>query len=262
MELLNYLTGFGGSAFQYVVGFISVLMVIVFVHEMGHFLVARWCGIKVDAFSIGFGKELIGFTDKKNTRWKLCLIPLGGYVKFWGDANEASFGNSEQVNSLTDEQKKHCFHTAKLWHRAAVVVAGPLVNFIFAIVIFVGFSMFYGQPTISAKIDGLVAGGAAEIAGLKAGDMVVNVNGNEIESFTDLRKNVMFNAEKPLPITILRNAQTLTFTITPAKVETTDKFGNVQNIGRIGIIHNTSKEEFKFKTLSFPAALNLSLIHI
>ncbi len=259
MELLTNITGFGGSAFQYIFGFISVLMVIVFIHEMGHFLVARWCNIRVDVFSIGFGRELFGYTDKKQTRWKLCLIPLGGYVKFWGDNGEASFADDDAINKLTDAEKKICFQTNPLWKKAAVVVAGPMANFVFAIAIFTAFLMSSGQPFVSPRVDNVVKGGAAERAGIEIGDIIVQINGNEIATFTDIRKYIMFSADKKLSLLVDRGGVNKSLDITPSKFTYTDKFGNEQNIGRIGIIHNSSNDEMQFKTLSLPDAFVTSL---
>lgn len=256
MEILNILTGFGGSAFQYVFGFISVLMVIVFVHEMGHFLVARWCNVRIEAFSIGFGKELWGFTDKKQTRWKLCLIPLGGYVKFWGDTNEASFADQDAANHMSDEDKKVYFQLKPLWQKAAVVVAGPIANFIFAVAIFTVFLMSIGQPFISPRVDDVQVGGAAESAGIQSGDVIAQINGNEINSFNDLQKYIMFNPDKQISITVTRQLESLTLSLTPKPFVFKDKYGNEQTIGRIGIIHNSSADERQFRTLSLPDALS------
>lgn len=254
MEIFSILTGFGTSIFQYIFGFISVLMAIVFIHEMGHFLVARWCNIRVDVFSIGFGKEIWGFTDKKQTRWKLSLIPLGGYVKFWGDANESSFADNS-VNSLSEAEKKICFHTKPLWQKAAVVVAGPMANFFFAIAIFMVFLMAIGQPVISPRVDEVTKGGAAQIAGIEKGDVIAQINGNRIKTFTDLQKHIMFNPGKELNIEVLRDSETITLNITPKPFIFIDKFENEQTIGRIGIIHNSSQAELKFKRLALPQAL-------
>ncbi|NRB12802.1 MAG: RIP metalloprotease RseP [Rhizobiales bacterium] len=254
MEIMNILTGFGTSIFHYAFGFISVLMAIVFVHEMGHFLVARWCNVRVDVFSIGFGKEIWGFTDKKQTRWKLSLIPLGGYVKFWGDANESSFADAS-VNNLTDAEKKLCFHTKPLWQKAAIVVAGPVANFIFAIGIFTVFMMAIGQPIISPRVDDITDGGAAQIAGIETGDIIAQINGNNIETFTDLQKYIMFSPGKTMSIDVLRDNQIVNLSITPKPFVFIDKFGNEQTIGRIGIIHNSSQAELEFKQLSLPNAV-------
>ncbi|PCI88377.1 MAG: RIP metalloprotease RseP [Hyphomicrobiales bacterium] len=256
MEILNILTGFGSSAFQYIFGFISVLMIIVFVHEMGHFLVARWCNVRIEAFSIGFGKELWGFTDKKQTRWKLCLIPLGGYVKFWGDANEASFADHDAANHMSDDEKKVYFQLKPLWQKAAVVVAGPVANFIFAVLIFTVFLMSVGQPFISPRVDDVQAGGAAQLAGIQAGDVIAQINGNQISSFNDLQKYIMFNSDKQISVTVNRNEELITLNLTPKPFVFTDRYGNEQKIGRIGIIHNSSADERQFRTLSLLDAVS------
>lgn len=255
MEIFSILTGFGGSAFQYVFGFISVLMVIVFVHEMGHFLVARWCNVRIDAFSIGFGKELWGFTDKQQTRWKICLIPLGGYVKFWGDSNEASFANKDKIlASMSEEDKKTYFEIKPLWQKAAVVVAGPVANFIFAVAIFAIFLMSIGQPFITPKVDDVLAGSAAEAAGIESGDIISQINGNEINSFTDLQKHIMFNPDKQVSIIVKRNGDSISLNLTPKPFKFNDKYGNEQTIGRMGVTHTSSADERQFRTLSFTDA--------
>ena len=256
MEILNILTGFGGSAFQYIFGFVSVLMVIVFVHEMGHFLVARWCDVRVEAFSIGFGKEIWGFTDKKQTRWKLCLIPLGGYVKFWGDANEASFADNDAAKHMSEEDKKVYFQAKPLWQKAAVVVAGPVANFIFAVAIFAIFLMSIGQPFISPRVDDVQADGAAALAGIQSGDVIAQINGNEIESFNDLQKYIMFSPDKQISVTVKRQQELITLSLTPKPFVFKDRYGNEQTIGRIGIIHNSSQDERQFRTLSLPDAVS------
>ncbi|NRA87631.1 MAG: site-2 protease family protein [Rhizobiales bacterium] len=259
MELLNTITGFGGSMFQYIFGFISVLMVIVFVHEMGHFIVARWCNVRIEAFSVGFGRELLGYTDKKNTRWKLCLIPLGGYVKFWGDNGAASFADGDALKNMSVADREVCFQTKPLWKKSAVVVAGPIANFIFSIAIFTTFLMVYGQPFVLPKVDAVSDGGAAQIAGIQKNDIIIAYGNNDVDSFADLQKNVMFSANKTSTITVTRGDKILTLTITPKKFVFKDKFGDEQTIGRIGIVHQSSAEERTFKTLSLPSAVYSSV---
>lgn len=250
MDIVGTLTGFGGSAFQYFFGFVSVLTLIVFVHEMGHFLVARWCGVRVEAFSVGVGREILGFTDKKNTRWKLSLLPLGGYVKFWGDTNEASFPTGEAANHMTEEEKAGYFQTKPLWQRAAVILAGPMANFILAIVIFMVFLMSIGQPFITPRIDDVVDGGAAQIAGIEPGDVITQINGNQINTFSDMQKNIIFNVDKQISINILRDGNDIALTITPKPYVFKDRFGNEQTIGRVGVIHNSSQDERQFRQLT------------
>src|SRR6516165_4255150 len=145
----------------YVIPFLFVLTIVVFFHELGHFLVARWAGVKVLTFSIGFGPELAGFNDRHGTRWKISAVPLGGYVKFFGDDNEASAPSSETLDGMTEEERAGSFHHKKVGPRAAIVAAGPIANFLLAALIFAGMALYYGKPSTIARVDGVVAGSAA-----------------------------------------------------------------------------------------------------
>src|ERR1700751_5506594 len=145
----------------YAIPFLFVLTIVVFFHELGHFLVARWAGVKVLTFSLGFGPELAGFNDRHGTRWKLSAVPLGGYVKFLGDDTEASTPSAEVLASMTDEERAGSFHHKKVGPRAAIVAAGPIANFLLAAVIFAGMALYYGKPASIARVDGIVADGAA-----------------------------------------------------------------------------------------------------
>src|SRR5215471_5961142 len=145
----------------YVIPFLFVLTIVVFFHELGHFLVARWAGVKVLTFSLGFGPELIGFNDRKGTRWKISAVPLGGYVKFFGDENEASAPSAESLAAMSEDDRKVSFHHKNVFARAAIVAAGPIANFILAIVIFAGLFTFIGKPNASARVDEVTAGSAA-----------------------------------------------------------------------------------------------------
>ncbi len=161
----NFLSGIsalGWGVFGYMIPFLFVLTIVVFFHELGHFLVARWCGVKVLTFSIGFGPELFGFNDRHGTRWKVSAIPLGGYVKFFGDENAASVPDQAAIAAMTEAERKLSFVHQKVGPRAAIVVAGPLANFLLAIVIFAGLFMIYGKPnTSSARVDVVQADSAA-----------------------------------------------------------------------------------------------------
>src|SRR5712691_10897823 len=136
-----------------IIPFLVVLTIVVFFHELGHFLVARWCGVKIITFSIGFGPELLGFNDQHGTRWKLAAIPLGGYVKFFGDDNAASVPDQAALATMTDAERKVSFVHQKVAPRAAIVVAGPLANFLLAIVIFAGLFMIFGKQNTAARVD-------------------------------------------------------------------------------------------------------------
>ncbi|MGW8207143.1 MAG: M50 family metallopeptidase, partial [Hyphomicrobiaceae bacterium] len=163
--------------------FLFVLGVVVFFHELGHFLVARWCGVSVKAFSIGFGREILGFYDKHGTRWRIAWLPLGGYVKFMDDESAASTPSSDAIRNMSPEERAGSFHLKPLWQRAAVVVAGPIANFILAIVIFSAMFAVYGLTQLEPRVGTVVAGSPAEQAGVKADDLVLKIQGEEIDDF-------------------------------------------------------------------------------
>ena len=197
-DIMGGLSAFGGGLAGYIVPFLFVLTIVVFFHELGHFLVARMCGIKVLAFSIGFGPEIIGFYDRYGTRWKIAAVPLGGYVKFFGDDNAASVPDQGALAAMTDEEKKDSFANQKVGPRAAVVVAGPVANFILAIAIFAVIFMIYGKQTTSARVDAVQANSAASAAGFKPGDLVVAIDGGKIASFSDMQRIVSVSAGEAL----------------------------------------------------------------
>src|SRR4029079_4329112 len=171
-----------------IVGFPFVLTVVVFFHEFGHFLVARWCGVGVKAFSIGFGPEIFGFTDKYGTRWKVSWIPLGGYVKFIDDENVASASGRKTLERLSPEERRQSFQEKPLAARAAVVAAGPIANFVLAIAIFTAIFALFGERITAAKVDVVNAGSAAALAGFMVGDKVVSIDGQAIESFGEMQR--------------------------------------------------------------------------
>src|SRR3979411_2056214 len=160
----------GHGLIGYLIPFLFVLTIVVFFHELGHFLVARWAGVKVLTFSLGFGPELVGFNDRHGTRWKISAIPLGGYVKFFGDDSEASTPSSEALASMSEEERTGSFHHKKVGPRAAIVAAGPIANFLLAIVIFTCLFTFFGKPSTTARVDKAEAGSAARQAGFQAGE--------------------------------------------------------------------------------------------
>lgn len=195
--------------------FLVMLTILVFVHEWGHFIVARLNGIKVDVFSIGFGPELWGRTDAKGTRWKISLIPLGGYVKFFGDATAASTPDAQGLEELSEEDKKQAFHFKKLYQRAAVVFAGPLANFIFAILIIATFFYLHGQVNTPAFVSEVAQGGAADRSGIIPGDQIVGVDGQEIKRFKDLQTQVFYSAGETMTVAVLRDGEILSLVVTP-----------------------------------------------
>ncbi|MBO6511747.1 MAG: RIP metalloprotease RseP [Roseibium sp.] len=234
------------SAYSLIVGtiipFLFVLTIVVFFHELGHFAVARWCNIKVDAFSVGFGREIFGRTDKKGTRWKLCLIPLGGYVKFAGDENAASVPNRELIAQMSEEDRKTAFIAKPVWQRAAVVAAGPLANFLLAIVIFATLFMSYGKQGIQPVVEEVFAGRAAERGGLQAGDIIKEIDGREIHTFNELRQVVLMNANTPLVFDVDREGTPVTLTVTPDAREKEVFLGERQMAGDIGLRGSTDPQ--------------------
>ncbi|MDX8524905.1 RIP metalloprotease RseP [Mesorhizobium sp. MSK_1335] len=221
------------------VPFLFVLTVVVFVHEMGHYLIGRWCGIGVKAFSIGFGPEIFGFYDRHGTRWKLCAIPLGGYVKFVGDMNATSSQPStEEIESLTDAERQVAFHTQPIWKRAATVVAGPLFNFLLTIAVFAVLFSLYGRPVLEPTVAEVTAGSPAEKAGIQPGDRFVRVDGSKVETFADVQRLVSGRAGDAITFTMLRDGKEITVTATPAPMEQQDALGNKVKVAVIGVVNN------------------------
>jgi regulator of sigma E protease len=227
----------------YAVPFLFVLTIVVFFHELGHFLVARWAGVRVLTFSLGFGPELVGFNDRHGTRWKISAVPLGGYVKFFGDESEASTPSTEALANMTEEERADSFHHKKVGPRAAIVAAGPIANFILAIVIFTGIVMYYGKPSSIPRVDVLTPGSAAEAAGFKVGDVVLSIDGRSIESFVDMQRVVSTSAGSALAFRVKRDGGTIDLTATPALKEVKDTFGNTHRIGQLGIQYNARAED-------------------
>ena len=215
--------------------FLFVLTVVVFIHELGHFLVARWCGVKVKIFSIGFGKEVVGFFDSHGTRWRLAWIPLGGYVKFMDDENAASVPSRDAIERMTPAERTGSFHAKPLWKKSAIVAAGPIANFLLAILVFAIVAYAHGVRRTDPRVEAVIAGSAAEEAGLQAGDLIIDVNGSKITSFGDLQRVVSLSAGRKLDITIRRGETTLAVPITPRKLTIEDPIGGATEDWRIGI---------------------------
>ena len=224
----------------YIIPFLFVLTIVVFFHELGHFLVARWAGVRVLTFSLGFGPELFGFNDRHGTRWKVSAIPLGGYVKFFGDESEASTPSADALNAMTDEERNVSFHGQKVGPRAAIVAAGPIANFLLAIVIFAALFTFFGKPSQSARVDSVQENSAAAAAGFQPGDIVTAIDGRAIESFTEMQRLVSTKAGTPLVFTVKRGDAVITLNGTPQLREIKDSFGNAHRVGVLGITRSSS----------------------
>ncbi|RWD92423.1 RIP metalloprotease RseP [Mesorhizobium sp.] len=239
-EILHAVFSTQGFVLGTLVPFVFVLTVVVFVHEMGHYLIGRWCGIGVKAFAIGFGPELFGFNDRYGTRWKLCAIPLGGYVKFVGDMNATSSQPSaEDIESLTEAEREVAFHTQPIWKRAATVVAGPLFNFLLTIAVFAVLFSLYGRPVMEPTVAEVVAGSPAARAGIQPGDRFVKVDGSKVETFADVQRLVSGRAGDAITFTMLRDGKEITVTATPQPMEQQDALGNKVKVAVIGVANNT-----------------------
>lgn len=203
------------NAVYYVVPFIVLLGVLVFVHELGHYLMAKFTGVKVDEFSIGFGKKLWGFTDRSGTEWKICAIPLGGYCKFLGDGDAAS--STDESASVAEEDKKYAFAFQNPFKKLVIVIAGPAANYVFAILVFAGVFFFLGKVDFPAVVGEVIKGGAAEQAGVLAGDRILKVNGKAVNSFAEVRQEVDMNTAEKVSLEIKRGEQLITLSF-PLKV--------------------------------------------
>ncbi len=230
---------------QYGIAFLLVLTLVVFIHELGHFLVARWCGVAVKAFSIGFGPEIYGFNDKHGTRWRFAWIPLGGYVKFIDDENAASQPPPSSRGRTSKAAADGSFHAKPLWQRTAVVAAGPIANFLLAIALYAFLNAAYGVRIMPAFVDKVVAGSPAERAGFLPGDQIVQINGEEIERFEDLQRIVGSSAGRELTFVVDRAGQKMTLSATPNVDEQRDALGRTFRRGLIGIQRSVAQDKIQ-----------------
>jgi regulator of sigma E protease len=254
-NILSHLHVLGGGVTGYIIPFLFVLSLVVFFHELGHFLVARWCGVRILVFSIGFGPEILGFNDRYGTRWKISAIPLGGFVKFFGDDNVASVSSTARLAAMDEKARAECFVFQDVRKRAAIVVAGPLANFVLAIVIFAGIFMLYGKQSMSARVDAVQPDSAAAAAGFQPGDLVIAINGHPVESFADMQRIVSTSAGDTLTVTVERSGTEITLKATPALKEVKDTFGNVHRIGILGISRSMGAADMKLQPVPPPQAV-------
>jgi regulator of sigma E protease len=232
---MGSMASFTGGAGYFIFWFLVVLTVLVFVHELGHYLVARWNGVRVEVFSIGFGPELFGWTNRAGTRWKVSAIPLGGYIKMFGDADPASMPSSD-VHAMTPEEREVAFHHKRLPQRAAIVVAGPAANFVFAIVALAALFATVGQPFTPPQVGTVQAGSAAEASGIQPGDVITSIDGQAIERFEDVQRLVRLDPGQPLAVVVHRGDKDVPLSVTPKLSEVTDRFGNKHQYGLLGIV--------------------------
>jgi regulator of sigma E protease len=220
---------------SYIIPFLFILTVLVFVHEFGHYIIARWNRVRVEVFSIGFGSELFGWWDSAGTRWKFSTIPLGGYVKMFGDADGTSGLPAGGLSRLSQAERDVSFHYKRLGQRAAIVAAGPVANFAFAIVVLAVLFMAYGQPFTPPEVGQVQPGSAAEQGGILPGDSIVSIDGRPVSRFEDVQQAVRLNPGVPMTIAVRREGRDIELRITPKLTEQTDRFGNHWVIGLLGI---------------------------
>ncbi|MDA9796298.1 RIP metalloprotease RseP [Candidatus Pelagibacter ubique] len=221
---------------SYILPFIALIVVVVFIHEYGHYYFAKRYGVGVTDFSIGFGKEMFGWNDKSGTRWKVCVIPLGGYVKFFGDRNVYSQADNDKIiKEYSKEDQDKLFVLKPLYQRALIVFGGPLANFLLAILIFFSVYTFFGKDFTPAVINEVQKDSPAMVAGLKDKDIVVSIDGNEVTSIMDVSKYIMMSTDEFINFTVNRFDQDLTFRVKPNIVEGEDNLGNKISKRMVGI---------------------------
>lgn len=256
---MDILSGAAGFVLGYIVPFLFVLTVVVFIHEMGHFLVGRWCGVGVRAFSVGFGPELFGFNDRHGTRWKLSAIPLGGYVKFAGDANGASVPNRDEMNAMSAAERAESFHHKSVAKRAAIVAAGPIANFLLAIAIFAGSAYINGKQVLVPRIDAVQPGTPAEAAGFQKGDLIVAIDGHPVEGFADVQRVIVGRAGEQTNFTVERDGEQINITAVPALREIETELGR-QRIGQLGIQASRESGDLRHRNFGLVESLGVGVM--
>lgn len=238
---------------SYLVPFVFVLGVVIFFHELGHFIVGRLCGIKVDAFSMGFGPELAHYTDRRGTRWRLAALPLGGYVRFHGDANAAGEIDQDAAARMPEAEREVSYFAQNVWKRAAVAAAGPFANFVLAILIFTALFYFQGRDVLMPRIAGVVADSPAAAAGFQTGDLVVSIDGQALDSFADMQRIVSTSGGLKLHFVIDRAGKRLELDAAPVVKDSATPFG-MERGGVLGVMAGGAREDWRKETFSAPGA--------
>ena len=244
--------------------FIAAIGPLVFIHELGHYLVARWCGVGAETFSIGFGREIAGWTDKRGTRWKVGWLPLGGYVRFVGDMNPASQPADQDI--LPPADRKRAFHLKPVWQRFLIVLAGPLANFLLAIAIFIFFFAVFGMPRTPAVVAQVQPGSAAVAIGLAPGDRITSAADEDVGSFEDLRRIVAIRPGQRVELEILRDGRERRVEVTLGREQRVDEFGQGYEIGLLGVmpsgrvLERPSLIEIVPQSIGYTVALTGSMI--
>ena len=242
------------NAVYYVVPFVVVLGILVFVHELGHFAVARMCGVKVDVFSIGFGKELWGCRDKQGTYWKIAAVPLGGYCQFLGDDDASSAGDGK-ASELSEEEKKFTFQYQSPAKKLVIALAGPMSNYLFAILIFAGIFFFLGKINFPPVVGEVFENSAAAKAGIVANDRILTINGNKIDSFDDIRKEVDLTVGNEVVVELLRDGREIRLQFPLIEMEVPEANGEMTKRPMLGV-KSVNVIELDHEKLSLPQSLN------
>jgi len=236
---------------QTILSFALIISVIVFIHEFGHYIIARACGVRVEIFSIGFGREIYGWTNRHGTRWKISLLPLGGYVKMFGDAGAASNADQEKINTMSAEEKAMSFHHKALWQKACIVAAGPVANFLLTIIVFTYFIFTTGLSSTAPVVGEVLPHSAAAVAGLEKGDRIISVDHQKMHRFNDISQSIMLNLGESVEIEYMRGKARHTVTLTPKITKEKDRFGNEHKRPLIGI----KSQKLTFNKVGFFPAL-------
>ena len=251
MDIIQTIIQYLPIAIQYFLAFALLITVVVFIHELGHYSVGRWCGIGVETFSIGMGKQIWGKRDKSGTLWRVAILPIGGYVKFYGDEDPS--GKKLEASDNIDSDKN--FHNKSVWKKIATTAAGPLFNFILAIFIFSIIFFFRGESLVQPYVGQVVDESPAYNAGLKTGDEIIYADGNEILYFNDLRNYVLENPSSEIELTIIRDGLEETAFLTPEVISSKDRFGNEYSSARIGVIGSQNPEHVELRKYGFISSL-------
>ncbi len=253
MSLLTHVWALAG----YILPFLFVLGLVVFFHELGHFLIGRWCGVKVDTFSLGFGPELFGFNDRYGTHWRVAAFPLGGYVKFHGDANGTSMTDEAALAAMPPGERAVSFIAQNVWKRAAIVAAGPLANFLLAIVIFTGIFYANGRAILLPMVDGIAAGSAAEAAGFQLGDRIVSIGEIKVDSFEDMQRVVQTASDTELVFSVDRGGKLVELVATPRRRDVVTPFGTTR-VGVLGVQSKSKPENWHVQNYDFVGSVKLA----
>ncbi len=254
---MSMLTSFWSLA-AYILPFLFVLSLVVFFHELGHFLIGRLCGVKVEAFSLGFGPELFGYNDRSGTHWRLAALPLGGYVKFFGEGNSTSMPGEPALDEMSPQEREVSFFAQKVWKRAAIVAAGPVANFLLAIAIFSSIFYLYGKSILLPIVDSVAADSAAAAAGFQPGDFIVSIDGAKIDSFEDMQRIVQGSSDTQLVFVVERAGKSIELLATPRRRDVATSFGTAR-VGVLGIQSRVKPENSHLQNYGFVDSVRLAV---